>query len=215
MSLPVDPLDLMARLERAETLDHPAEVVDKVARAAHPSQKLRAAAQGSVVGHPLHAAMSDVPVGAWLSSLLLDLRHPSEARSGADTLLCVAVASALPTAFLGLADFLRLDAEQRRVATVHAAFNSAGLGLGVASLCSRRSGRRAAGVLLSAAGAAFLGAGGFLGGHIASRLGPPSDTAAEVERERPLGQLRTTNSAASASGAAADTSDADDAGTGD
>lgn len=175
----------VTRLEETPALDRPASALGRLAAAVHPSSAVRALAQGATVGHPLHAAMSDVPVGAWMSSLVLDVRHPGDASSGAATLLRLALVSTVPTAVLGLADFQRLDESQRRVAAVHTTFNSLGVGLGVASLRARSAGWHGRAAVLSAAGATLLSAGGFLGGHIAARLGPP----AEPAPERPLGTL--------------------------
>lgn len=186
------PAELVSSLEDAHALDSAASVVESVALAAHPSATERDLTQGAPIGHPLHAPLSDVPVGTWLSSVLLDVLRP---RGGvaARTLLGVAVVSSLPTAYAGLADFLRLDRAQKRVATVHVAANSGALALGIASLWARRS-DPTKGKLLSFAGASLLGAGGFLGGHIASRLGPPDENEDRAS-DRPLGQLATTDEA--------------------
>lgn len=136
--------------------------------------------------------MSDVPVGAWLSSLALDLRFPVRAQEPAGWLLRLALLSAVPTALAGFADYLRLDPPGRRVGAAHVLANSTGLSLGLASLGARRRGRRLAGSLLSAAGLSVLGAGAFLGGHLAARLGPPEPLEPEAG-VRELSQLRTTD----------------------
>ncbi|PFG36713.1 putative membrane protein [Flavimobilis soli] len=191
MALVPTPAELVSSLEESHALDGAASVVEGIALAAHPSATERDVAQGAPVGHPVHAALSDVPVGTWISSVLLDVLHPRDGHA-ARTLLGVAVVSSLPTAYLGLADYLRLDRSQKRVATVHMAANSGALALGVASLWARRS-DPTRGKLLSFAGASLLGAGGFLGGHLAARLGPPEESPERASSGRPLGQLATTD----------------------
>jgi len=191
MALVPTPAELVTDIEGAHALDSAASVVEGIALAAHPSSVGRDVAQGAPVGHPVHAALSDVPVGTWISSVMLDVLHPRDGHA-ARTLLGVAVVSSLPTAYLGLADFLRLDRAQKRVASVHVAANSGALTLAIASLWARRS-DPTKGKLLSFAGAALLGAGGFLGGHIASRLGPPEGSPEHASSDRPLGHLATTD----------------------
>jgi uncharacterized membrane protein len=53
------------------------------------------------------------------------------------------------------------------VGIVHAASNAIALSLYGASLASRRSGSQQRGKLLALAGGAMMGAGGYLGGHLA------------------------------------------------
>lgn len=58
---------------------------------------------------------------------------------------------------------------------MHASANSVALACYLASLVARRRGNRAAGVILSVAGATAASAGGFLGGHLVYRLGAGVD----------------------------------------
>ena len=188
--MPTSPRAAVARLEHSASLDRPAEALERLARTIHSAPHARAPLQGGGVGPPWPAALSDVPVGAWLSSLVVDVTHPRGA-AASTTLLRLALLSSVPTAALGLADYLRLEQDQRRVATVHVAANGVALTLGAASLRARRAGHHLRGVVLSAAGAAVLGAGGFLGGHLAARLGPPVPEDSHAAG-RPLGALLTT-----------------------
>ncbi|MEA2313128.1 MAG: hypothetical protein QOE28_3096, partial [Solirubrobacteraceae bacterium] len=59
----------------------------------------------------------------------------------------------------------------RRSGLVHAAVNGTAIALMVSSYAARKRGARGRGKLLSLAGSAALGAGGWLGGHLSYTLG--------------------------------------------
>lgn len=173
----------LRRLEDARGLDGAADVLRRASAAVTAARPARDALQGRPLGHPIHAALAMAPVGAWMSSaLLVRDEHGPAAR----TLLRFAILSAPLVGLAGLADAGRLDAARRRVAVVHAASNAVAGTLGVAALARSRAGGQPA-RLLSWAGLGALMAGGFLGGHLSSRLGPPPPPAAG--EDRPLGLL--------------------------
>lgn len=123
---------------------------------------------GKWLGVPLHPALTDVPVGGWTSAFILDLvatvSGSEAADKAADGALAVGIAGALPAAATGTADWRDLIGEERRVATVHALLNVAGLTLNIASLAQRARGNRGAGRALSAAALAISGTAAHLGG---------------------------------------------------
>ena len=140
------------------------------------------ALSGTWLGHPLHPVLTDVPIGAWASSLVLDLFGGKQARGAAETLVGVGIVSAVPTAAAGLSDFSDTFGVERRVGTVHAAFNTVALGLYAASWLARRRGRHTTGVALGVGGALAVAGGGFLGGHLSYGKGVGVDhTAFEQE----------------------------------
>ncbi|HWC28361.1 MAG TPA: Rieske 2Fe-2S domain-containing protein [Solirubrobacteraceae bacterium] len=130
---------------------------------------------GKWLGVPLHPALTDVPVGAWTSAFVLDLvgtvTGSENADKAADGALAVGVAGALPAAATGTADWRDLIGEERRIATLHALMNVAGLVLNVSSLVQRARGNRAAGRTLSAAGLAISGTAAHFGGELSFGLG--------------------------------------------
>lgn len=130
---------------------------------------------GTWLGVPLHPALTDVPVGAWTSAFALDLvavvTGSDTAEKAADGALAVGIAGALPAAATGTADWRDLIGEERRIATVHALLNVAGLALNVTSLVQRARGNRGAGRALSAAGLAISGGAAHLGGELSFGLG--------------------------------------------
>lgn len=125
---------------------------------------LAAVLHGRPIGHALHPLMTDAPLGFWMSATTLDLLGGDTARPHADRLLGLGVVTALPTALTGLADWAVSGRRTQRVGAAHAVLNSAALALYAGSWVLRRRGARATGL---------VGASGYLGGHMVSRLGAP------------------------------------------
>jgi nitrite reductase/ring-hydroxylating ferredoxin subunit/uncharacterized membrane protein len=164
--------DAVSRLERLEFLDRVAEPVRKAAHALVRPRAVRNALSGIPTGHPLHAVLTDVPIGAWSMAALLDVKGVLGGDGGrgsdaaADLLVAAGLAAAVPTAAAGLNDWSDTYGPTERVGLVHAAANTAALGLYAASLAARRAGRRPAGRALALAGLGVLTVGGYLGGHL-------------------------------------------------
>jgi uncharacterized membrane protein len=156
------------RLERTGALDRPAHSLASLLRVAIPDGgHRRALLGGSWLGHALHPLLTDVPIGAWTSSLILDFAGGRSAEHAADLLVGVGIAAVAPTAASGWSDWSEpLTPEQRRVGLVHAGVNIAAASLFSVSLMRRREGRRAAAKLLSVTGAGALAVGGYLGAHL-------------------------------------------------
>jgi len=124
-------------------------------------------AQGKWLGHPLHPALTDLPIGFWTSAFMVDLVGGRGAADTARRLIGWGNISALPTAIAGLADAGQLSHEDRRIAVTHAALNIGGLMAYVLSWFARRGPHRTTAIVSSVAGAALLTVGGHLGGHMA------------------------------------------------
>lgn len=165
---------LAVKVERAEWLDGPAEAVAGVVRRVVPSGRAGAMLTGTPLGHPLHPVFVGLPVGAWTAAACLDLAGGRDA--AAQWLVGFGVASAVPTAATGAADWLSTTGAERRVGLVHASLNSTALLLYLGSWLARRRGHRARGLALSTAGLAAASGAGWLGGHLAYALGVGVDT---------------------------------------
>lgn len=124
------------------------------------------ALRGSWIGHALHPAMTDLPLGLWTAASVLDLVGGRAARPAAQRLLGLGVLSATPTAATGLAEWAKADRAGQRVGVAHAALNAVGIGLYAASWSARRRQRHVLGTALALAGAGAVGASGYLGGHL-------------------------------------------------
>jgi|SRR4051794_28827746 nitrite reductase/ring-hydroxylating ferredoxin subunit len=119
---------------------------------------------GTWLGHPLHPVLVQVPVGAWTSAGLLDAIPPM--RPAASVLIGAGVATAVPAALSGAADWSEQELGVRRLGAVHAAANTVALSLFVGSLAARARGRGGLGRLLSYAGLGLATGSAAIGGHM-------------------------------------------------
>ena len=171
----VSPLNaLVARLESVEALDGLGRTAGRTVRALIPCGAPKDVLSGSWLGHALHPILTDIPIGAWTSSLVLDWTGGKASRSASDRLVLTGVLAAGATVATGWSDWA--DAEQgnpavRRSGLVHAATNATATALMTGSYLARKRGARGRGRMLSLAGSAALAAGGWLGGHLSYTLG--------------------------------------------
>ncbi|HZU16482.1 MAG TPA: Rieske (2Fe-2S) protein [Candidatus Dormibacteraeota bacterium] len=157
---------MMRRLERIEALDRlTGPLAGMVGRAVRP-RPVRNLLSGTYLGHPLHPALTDLPIGAWAMAALLDALGGRDAEPAADCLVAAGVAAAVPTAASGLNDWSDTVGPESRVGLLHAAANLAALGLHLASLTMRLRGNRRWGVRLGRLGLGALLAASYLGGHL-------------------------------------------------
>ncbi|MDQ3153401.1 MAG: Rieske 2Fe-2S domain-containing protein [Actinomycetota bacterium] len=162
------PFDDIDRISRAQVLDRVTGPVSSLIQKLLSSQRLRDVLHGVWLGHPLHPALVQLPIGSFVSASVLDL-IPGQERA-ADTLVGLGIASSLPAATAGWADWTEGHVEQQRVGFVHAMANYAGIGVFGISLWLRLTGRRGAGVAAGYAAMTLLTAGATLGGHLSYRL---------------------------------------------
>jgi nitrite reductase/ring-hydroxylating ferredoxin subunit/uncharacterized membrane protein len=175
---PVKKQSMSLRLGRriadaAAVVDPVSDLLQKAVRAL--PKPVRNVLDGVWFGVPLHPALTDVPLGSWTAGAAFDLADvvADDNRLGraADAAIAVGVLGAVPAALTGMNDWSYLRGDSKRIGTVHAILNSAGLALNVASLVLRRGGRRDAARALSlgAYGGALFSA--HLGGILSFGLG--------------------------------------------
>jgi len=136
-------------------------------------QKVKDFLNGTWFGHPLHPALTDIPIGTWTAATVFDLISLTTRKDldrEAEAAIAVGIAGATASAVTGLADWADTNRSQRRVGLIHAVMNSAALGLQIASFVNRRRGG-SSGPALSAMGLAFAGASAWLGGNLVYRQG--------------------------------------------
>ena len=153
-------------LGRARVLDGIAKPLRAFAKKAVPSGFVKDLLSGTWLGHPLHPVLTDIPIGAWSSSWILDVIGGEKAEPAADALLGVAVLSAVPTAAAGLADWIDTSGRTRRIGAAHVLGNTAAVALFGASFAVRKAGLRKLGFALSTAGIGVASASAYLGGHL-------------------------------------------------
>ncbi|MCU1475022.1 DUF2231 domain-containing protein [Amnibacterium sp.] len=175
----------IAKLENVEALDPLIEVSRKIVLAVVKPRAVEDLLHGVPFGHPIHPMLVLVPTGAWASAAVLDLLPGNE--RAARILVGTGVLSALPTALTGETDWARLHQQQMRVGMVHAALNIAAVSLYSASWLARRSGNQSLGKLLAFAGFGAVGAGGYLGGHLAYRQASGANHTEDVPHRFPSG----------------------------
>lgn len=125
---------------------------------------------GRWLGHPLHSAMTDVPIGSLIVAVALDLL---DQRAAADAALVVTIAFMLGAAVTGAADYVDTDGTARMRATVHSSLMVVGLVLVVVSLILRLGEPvdRTAPVVLGILGLLVVSAGAYVGGDVVYVLG--------------------------------------------
>ena len=125
---------------------------------------------GRWVGHPLHPALSDLPVGLWTAATVLDVTDrspaPGPGLDAAGMVSAVGIVASCATALTGLTDWTVSDEQDRRVGLFHGLLNTAALGLQGVSLGARVTGHRGTARALGAASLTVTAAAAYLGGHL-------------------------------------------------
>ncbi|HMC40368.1 MAG TPA: Rieske 2Fe-2S domain-containing protein [Acidimicrobiales bacterium] len=158
--------DVVRRIGDVEAIDQAAGPLARVAKKVIPPGPLKDLLSGSQLGHPLHPALTDIPIGSFAAATVLDLVGGRRSRDAVRALLAVGIVATVPTATAGLADWSDTYGSEQRIGLVHALSNVAALSLFAGSLAARRSGRTPLGRALSLAGMTTLATGGYLGGHL-------------------------------------------------
>lgn len=128
------------------------------------------AMHGVWLGHPLHPVFTDIPIGAWTTSVVLDAvavaRDDASMDDAADVALAVGLAGAVASAVTGLTDWSETSGRSRRAGLIHGLLNLTATSLYAAAFALRRSGSRAAGRNYALAGYAIALGAAYLGGDL-------------------------------------------------
>jgi nitrite reductase/ring-hydroxylating ferredoxin subunit/uncharacterized membrane protein len=135
-----------------------------------PIRPIKDLLHGRWLGHPLHAASTDLPIGLLLGTVVLDLIGQTAA---ADVILLATIVTMLLSALSGLADYGDTDGLARTRATLHSSLMVVALVLLVISAAMRAGGPadRTAPIALTIIGFVIVNAGAFVGGEVAYLLG--------------------------------------------
>lgn len=114
------------------------------------------------LGHPLHLALSDVPMGAWTTALALDAVGQD---AGADVAVAVGLAGAAGAVVTGVASWR--SASDRRLGAAHAVVSGGATVLYAGSLWLRWRGARRKARWAGLAGFGLAVVAGALGGRLA------------------------------------------------
>ena len=138
---------------------------------ARPRRQAADLLHGTWMGHPLHSVLTDMTIGAWVFSFVLDLlslsRRSRGIRRAADTLLNLGNATAATTAFAGLADYSTIPDRAVATGATHALLNTLVLVISLFSALLRKRGKRQEGIFLSTLSSSVLMVSAWLGGELA------------------------------------------------
>lgn len=161
---------VVKRIENLEMLDKPARSVARVASRIYGGPRVRTVLSGTWLGHPLHPALTDIPIGLWTAAGVLDLAGGRRYAAAARRLVGLGLLSAVPAAASGSSDWATTRGGIQRLGFVHLAGNVAGMMLEAGSYLARGK-HPAAGRALGALGLGVAGASAYLGGHLSYARG--------------------------------------------
>lgn len=176
---------MVDRIEQARALDRPAYRISRRIQRLLPPGPVKDALHGVPLGHPAHPALTDVPLGCWLSAGLIDLTRGNDRASR--LLVAAGLAGYVPTVLTGWADWASLHRGQQRLGLAHAAAGATAALLYTGSLGARMAGRHGAGRTLGYLGLGVVAAGAYLGGHLAFRRAAGANHAESITHLVPLG----------------------------
>lgn len=168
------------RLADTGRLDGIIEPIRRVVQRLPVPPTVKDALHGVWLGHPLHPALAQVPLGAWMAAGLLDAL-PGSGKE-AKLLIATGVAAAVPAAASGSADWSEMEIGQQRVGAVHAVANTAALALYAGSLLARARGAHGVGRGLAYAGLGLASTSAGIGGHLAYHQAAGASHAATAAR---------------------------------
>lgn len=132
----------------------------------------------ALLRHPLHPALTDAPLGAWLVGVVLDYAamgwHVVPVQAG-DIALLVGTIAALGAVLTGYTDFHETYGLERRWGLAHGLVMSTVFLAEVVSLVLRWAGSHTAGVVLATAAVLLAMLGMYLGGHLTFGFGTMVD----------------------------------------
>jgi nitrite reductase/ring-hydroxylating ferredoxin subunit/uncharacterized membrane protein len=173
-------------VDRQEWLDGLASAIQPLVRNAFSTggeagHMVKDLLNGVWLGHPVHPMITDVPVGAWTITELLDFLSAARGDdpgldAAADISLAAGILAALGAAVTGITDWSDVDmaGTQQRMGLSLGLINVLGLTLDLGSLALRAGGRgrnRGAARALSAAGYMVAATAAYLGGDLVFSLG--------------------------------------------
>jgi nitrite reductase/ring-hydroxylating ferredoxin subunit/uncharacterized membrane protein len=171
----IEPEEILREVPQFEAQAHSVSrgVHRWVLKGGRPRRQAADLLHGTWLGHPLHSVLTDITIGAWVFSFVLDLLSlTSRSRSiqrSADTLLNLGNISAGTTALAGMTDYSTIPDRAVTTGATHALLNSLALGVSIFSSVLRRNGKRGSGILLSSLSSSILLVSAWLGGELTYR----------------------------------------------
>jgi nitrite reductase/ring-hydroxylating ferredoxin subunit/uncharacterized membrane protein len=165
----------LARVADQPELDRIAKPLSEAVLAAYRNagdlgQAVKNTLHGVWLNHPLHPVLTNIPIGAWATTLALDAKaaatgDASYARA-ADFTLAVGLAGAAGSTVTGLTDWSETDGRARRIGLLHGLLNATATVLMAGAYVLRRRKERRLGEVCTVAGIGVAVAGSYLGGNL-------------------------------------------------
>jgi nitrite reductase/ring-hydroxylating ferredoxin subunit/uncharacterized membrane protein len=187
----------LARIAGQPELDRIAKPLSEAVIAAYSNaggvgRAVKNALHGVWLSHPLHPVLTDIPIGAWATTLALDAKasatgDESYARAG-DFALAFGIAGAAGSAITGLTDWSETDGRAKRIGLIHGLLNVTATALMVTAYVLRRRQERRAGQVCTLAGMGVAVASAYLGGDLVygQRIGVTHAVVEEPEEFIPV-----------------------------
>jgi nitrite reductase/ring-hydroxylating ferredoxin subunit/uncharacterized membrane protein len=169
-----------------------------------PTYKVKDFLAGVWFGHPVHPALVTVPLGAWTSSLVLNLTWLTDEDEGvarsADLLMWLGLLGAVGSAATGISNWVDIDGQEQRAGMLHALLNSGALVLNLTSALLCMADRRRTALAFSGSAYALTFYSAFVGGdisysnaigvnHVADQGGPDGFVPVIAEKDLVAGKL--------------------------
>jgi nitrite reductase/ring-hydroxylating ferredoxin subunit/uncharacterized membrane protein len=124
---------------------------------------------GTWLGHPLHPMLTDVPIGAWTCTMMLDtlgaVTGTEALEAASDLTLAAGLAAASGAAASGLTDWSDTFGRERKVGLLHGLMMVSSFVVYSCALLARLGGNRRTGVALANLGYGLAAGGAYLGGE--------------------------------------------------
>jgi nitrite reductase/ring-hydroxylating ferredoxin subunit/uncharacterized membrane protein len=122
------------------------------------------------MGEPLHAVLTDVPVGAWTVAMVFDaldlIYDRRRFATGCETSIAIGLLGAAGAAVTGLTDWSDVDPPARRMGMIHGLLNLGGAALFATSLFCRKKKSKEIGRVAGVLGYAVMAYAAHLGGKM-------------------------------------------------
>lgn len=165
----------VARLAAQPGLDEVANPLSEAVHAAYRNagsvgQALKNAVHGVWLHHPLHPVLTDIPIGAWTTTVALDAKAAMSGDASyhrsADFALACGLVGAVGSAVTGLTDWSETDGRAKRIGLLHGLLNVTATTLMVTAYMLRKREERRAGEVCTLAGIGVALGAAYLGGDL-------------------------------------------------
>lgn len=174
-------------LERAEHLPGLESAAQSLGTTLRPVRESRVGGRlfdllhGRMMGHALHPALSDLPIGLWFGAVVLDVAGYEHA---ALILAVGGIVAGLAAAVTGVADWTVSDGRDRRMGLLHGILQTIAILIVAVSVVLRLVDAVLVGQILGAGGLALSMGAAYLGGHLVLGRGVMVDHTAWIRGPR-------------------------------